>query len=62
VKDLGGPFAVEGTLRFTPPNGYLVQGFITGRDARAEQLVREITFGAPADAAGRAPFTFEGSF
>lgn len=62
VKDLGGPFIVEGTLRFTPPNGYLVQGFITGRTAQAEQLVREITFGAPPDGSGRAPFTFEGSF
>ena len=34
LRDLGGPFAVDGTLTLTPPNGYLVQGFITGRTRR----------------------------
>jgi hypothetical protein len=30
LRDLGGPFAVEGTVTLNPPNAYLVQGFITG--------------------------------
>ena len=62
LRDLGGPFAIEGTLTLTPPNAYLVQGFITGRSAEAERLVREITLGAPPDASGRSAFSFEGSF
>jgi len=62
VRDLGGPFAVEATLTLTPPNNYLVQGFITGRSADAERLVREITLGAPPEASGRSAFSFEGSY
>ncbi len=62
VRDLGGPFAVEATLTLTPPNNYLVQGFMTGRSASAERLVREITLGAPPDASGRSAFSFEGSY
>jgi hypothetical protein len=62
LRDLGGPFALEGTLTFTPPNSYLVQGFITGRTAEAERQVREITLGASPDASGRSAFSFEGTF
>ncbi len=62
LRDLGGPFALEGTLTLTQPNAYLVQGFITGRSAEAERLVREITLGAPPDASGRSAFSFEGTF
>lgn len=62
LRDLGGPFAVEGTVVLRPPNQYLVQGFITGRTASAESVVREITLGAMPDAAGRSTFSFEGSF
>jgi hypothetical protein len=62
LRDIGGPFAVEATLTLTPPNGYLVQGFMTGRSAEAERLVREITLGAPPDASGSSAFSFEGSY
>jgi hypothetical protein len=62
LRDLGGPFALEGTLTFTPPNAYLVQGFITGRSAEAERQVREITLGATPDVSGRSAFSFEGTF
>ena len=62
IRDLGGPFAVEGTITLTPPNTYVVQGFITGRTAEAERLVREITLGAAPEASGRSPFAFEGSY
>lgn len=63
VRDLGGPFAVEATLTLTPPNTYVVHGFITGRTADAERLVRnDIAFGAPPDASGRSEFSFEGSY
>lgn len=62
LRDLGGPYIVDGTVRLTPPNGYLVQGYITGRTADAERLVREITLGAMPDASGRSSFSFEGSY
>ena len=62
LRDLGGPYIVDGTVRLTPPNGYLVQGYITGRTAAAERIVREITLGAMPDASGRSTFSFEGSY
>jgi hypothetical protein len=62
LRDIGGPFKVDGTLTLTPPNTYLVSGFITGRTAQAESLVHEIALGAAPDASGRTAFSFEGSF
>jgi hypothetical protein len=62
LKDLGGPYIVDGTVKLSPPNGYLVQGYITGRTAAAERIVREITLGAMPDASGRSTFSFEGSW
>ena len=62
LRDLGGPYRVEGTVKLVPPNGYLVQGYITGRTADAERIVREITLGAVPDASGRSTFSFEGSW
>jgi hypothetical protein len=62
LRDIDGPFAVEGTVMLTPPDAYLVQGYIRGRGADAERLVREITLGAPTDSAGRSDFSFEGTF
>jgi hypothetical protein len=62
LHDLGGPFAVEGTVTLTPPNAYLLQGYITGRTAEAERLVREITLGATPDTSGRSVMSFEGTY
>ncbi len=62
LRDLGGPFMVEGNVTLAPPNSYVVQGYITGRTADAERLVREITLGARPDASGRSVFSFEGTY
>jgi hypothetical protein len=62
LKDLGGPFMVDGTLTLSGTNSYLVQGFITGRTADAESTVRDITLGVPPDASGRSTFSFEGTY
>jgi Type II secretion system (T2SS), protein N len=63
LTDLGGAFAVNGTVTFTPPNTYVVQGTIAGRTAEAEAIVRnEIALGAPPDASGRNEFSIESSF
>lgn len=62
LRDLGGPFAVTGSVTLSAPRTYLVEGYITGRTAAAERLVREITLGAPPEVSGRSPFSFEGSY
>jgi hypothetical protein len=62
LRDLGGPFAVDGKVTLTPPDAYLVEGYITGRTADAERLVREITLGAQPDVSGRSAFSFEGTY
>lgn len=62
LEDIGGPFDVDGNVTFTPPNNFVIQGFITGRTSEAQAIVREITLGAAPDAAGRNEFTFENSF
>ena len=60
--DIGGPFGVDGTVTFLPPNNYVIQGLISGRTPQAQDIVREITLGAPPDASGRSEFSFENSF
>lgn len=62
LKDIGGPFGVDGTVTFTPPNSYVVQGLISGRTPEAQSIVREISLGAPPDASGRNEFSLENSF
>ena len=63
LRDLGGPFSIEGTVTFTPPNNFVVQGLIAGRTPEAINIVRnDIAFGAPPDASGRNQFQFESSF
>ena len=63
LRDLGGPFAVDGTLTLSGGNSYLVHGFITGRTADAERIVhQQIALGAAPDASGRTEFSFEGTY
>ena len=62
VRDLGGPFIVDATLTLNPARSYVVQGYITGRSAAAERMVRELTLGAMPDASGRSTFSFEGTY
>lgn len=62
VNDLGGPFRIEGTLVLSPPDQYEFQGFITGRTADAERLIRqEMPYLRP-DASGRTELTFQGTY
>lgn len=62
VGDLGGPFRLEGTLALTPPNEYTFEGYITGRTAQAERLIREAMPYARPDPSGRSELRFEGSY
>ncbi|HEV7606158.1 MAG TPA: type II secretion system protein N [Steroidobacteraceae bacterium] len=61
LRDIGGPLAFDGTLTLTPPNVFVVQGYVTGRTADAERLVRQITV-SPPDASGRSEFRYEDSY
>jgi len=62
LRDIGGPFILEGIATLAPPNTYNVQGYITGRTADAERIVRQVTFGVQPDASGRSEFRFEGTY
>jgi hypothetical protein len=62
VTDLGGPFRLEGTLVLTPPNQYNFEGFITGRTADAERLIREAMPYLRPDPSGRTELRFEGEY
>lgn len=62
LRDLGGPFLLEGTVNLQPPSSYIVQGLIAGRTSQAESIVREITLGAQPDTSGRSQFSFEGTY
>lgn len=63
LRDLGGPLAVEGTLRLTPKPGYEFEGLVTPRPGAPPEIVNSIMpFLGPPDAAGRRPFSAEGTF
>lgn len=62
LSDLGGPFAVEGTVRLTPEPGYEVDGLVAARPSASPDLVSQLRYlGAP-DAQGRRPFSVAGTF
>lgn len=62
LSDLGGPFAVQGTVRLTREPGYVVQGLIAARPTALPDLVSQLRYlGAP-DAQGRRPFSVAGTF
>ncbi len=62
LSDLGGPFALQGTVRLTPEPGYEVEGLIAARPSASPDLVSQLRYlGAP-DAQGRRPFSIAGTF
>ena len=62
LKDIGGPLAVEGTLRLTPEPGYVVAGVVAARPSAPPQLAQQIRYLGSPDAEGRRPFSFAGTF
>ncbi len=62
LKDLGGPLAVEGTLRLTRAGGYDLEAFITPRPGAAPELVSNLKFLGSPDASGRRQFSMSGTF
>lgn len=62
LADLGGPLAVEGTLRLTNQPGYVLEGQVAARADAAPELVGNLQFLGSPDASGRRPFSIAGSF
>jgi general secretion pathway protein N len=62
LKDIGGPLAVEGTLRLTPEPGYVVAGLVAARPSAPPDLAQQIRYLGSPDAQGRRPFSFAGTF
>jgi Type II secretion system (T2SS), protein N len=62
LVDLGGPLAVQGTLRLTNQPGYVLEGQVAPRADAAPELVSTLQFLGTPDAAGRRPFNIAGTF
>ena len=62
IKDLGGPLEVTGSLQFTRPPGYLLQGLVRSRPEASPTLQRQLEVLGPADAEGRRTFAQEATF
>jgi general secretion pathway protein N len=60
-KDLGGPLAVEGTIRLSP-QGYEVQGLVAPRQGAAPELLDNLRFLGSPDASGRRAFSLSGTY
>jgi hypothetical protein len=61
LEDLGGPLAVQGTLRLTRQGGYVLEGEVAPRAGAAPELVSDLQFLGSPDALGRRPFSIAGA-
>ena len=62
LVDLGGPLAVQGTLRLTNQPGYVLEGQVAPRADAAPELVDNLQFLGSPDSEGRRPFSIAGTF
>jgi hypothetical protein len=62
LSDLGGPLAVQGTVRLTREPGYLVEGTVAARAGATPSMLDGLRYLPAPDAQGRRPFSFEGTF
>lgn len=62
LVDLGGPLAVQGTLRLTNQPGYVLEGQVAARADAAPELVGNLEFLGSPDTEGRRPFNIAGTF
>jgi Type II secretion system (T2SS), protein N len=61
LVDLGGPLAVEGTLRLTRQPGYVLEGQVAPRAGAAPELVGNLQLLGTPDGLGRRPFSIAGT-
>jgi len=62
LHDLGGPLALDGTLRMTPEPGFVLDGKVATRGNAAPELARQLQILGPADAQGRRSFSIANTF
>ncbi len=62
IKDLGGPLAVEGTVKLTRQGGFEVDGTVAPRADAPKDLTDNLRFLGSPDASGRRPFSLSGTF
>lgn len=62
LEDLGGPLAVQGTVRLTREPGFVVAGLVAARANAPRDIVEDIRFLGSPDAQGRRPFTVAETF
>jgi hypothetical protein len=62
LEDLGGPLAVQGTLRLTSQPGYVLEAQVAPRADAAPELVNDLQFLGSPDSSGRRPFSIAGTF
>jgi len=61
LVDLGGPLAVQGTLRLTRQPGYELEGTVAVRPDAPPELVSDLAYLGSPDALGRRPFNIAGT-
>ena len=61
LVDLGGPLAVQGTLRLTPQPGYVLEGQVAPREGAPPELLQDLQVLGTPDGIGRRPFSVAGT-
>jgi len=62
LHDLGGPLALDGTLRMTPEPGFVLDGKVATRATVAPDLARQLQMLGSPDAQGRRSFSIANTF
>ena len=62
LTDLGGPFAVDGTVRLTPEPGYVIDAQVAARPGAPPEMVNAMRFLGSPDSRGRRPLSLAGTF
>lgn len=62
LRDLGGPVAVEGTVRLTSQPGYVLNARVAARSGAAPSLLEALRYLGTPDAEGRRPFALAGTY
>jgi hypothetical protein len=62
LRDLGGPLAVEGSLRLTAQPGYVLNARVAARSGAVPSLLNALQYLGTPDAEGRRPFALAGTY
>jgi general secretion pathway protein N len=62
LRDLGGPLAVDGTLRLTREPGFVLDARIAARPNASPEIVKQLQYLGSPDAQGRRPLSVAGTF